>query len=231
MPEVCPILALALFPLVQRCSPEENRLFPGANQYDRFRKSLKRISEIPQVKHFFQCYNIEPDNLGTHSLRKGAATYCSSGSSAAPPVQAINLRAGWAMCGVQDRYYRFESSGDYYVGRTVCGLPILSEQFALLCPSFRTMDIGIEASEALYPNLPEPMRAIKQYLAASFCYHAEFLEKLNSQEHPINHYLRHYGADIARWKQDIFCGYSDPDIRMVATGIPPHVSLILASQS
>ena len=231
MPEVCPILALALFLLNQRCPRGENCLFPGSAPYDRFRKVLARIRLLPDVVTIFESYGVDPDNVGTHSLRKGAATYVSSGSTAAPSVQAINLRAGWAMGGVQDRYYRFEGAGDQYVGRTVCGLPIHSDEFATLCPSFKTLNIAKEAGQLFFPSLPESMGAIKQYMAASFCYHAEYLDRLLPEDHHIRHYLRgQYAEQIVRWKEDIFCGYSHPDVGMVATGVPPHVKILAASR-
>ncbi|KAG6941619.1 hypothetical protein JG688_00018572, partial [Phytophthora aleatoria] len=40
------------------------------------------------------------------------------------------LHCGWFLGGVQDRYFRYESAGDQYLGRVVAGLPLNSSAFA-----------------------------------------------------------------------------------------------------
>ena len=75
-------------------------------------------------------------NLGAHSLRKGAVTYCSSGSTMAPSIIAICLRAGWSLKGVEDRYFRLENAMDQFLGRVVAGLDLMSGDFAILPPFF-----------------------------------------------------------------------------------------------
>jgi hypothetical protein len=42
LPEVCPLLALGMYWLCFGFSKEEGALFPGSNQYERFRKILYR---------------------------------------------------------------------------------------------------------------------------------------------------------------------------------------------
>jgi ASC-1-like (ASCH) protein len=53
-------------------------------KYDRFRKILRRSCELDEILIELQRRSIDPDDLGTHSFRKGAATYCSSGNTAGP---------------------------------------------------------------------------------------------------------------------------------------------------
>ena len=60
--------------------------FPGANQEDRFRKILKQLFK----KHEVNLDGYDIDELGTHSIRKGATTYASSGSTASPSSVAIH---------------------------------------------------------------------------------------------------------------------------------------------
>lgn len=47
-------------------------------------------------------------------MRKGASTFCASGSTACPSAIAVHLRAGWALGGVQDTYLRYQEAGDRY---------------------------------------------------------------------------------------------------------------------
>ena len=50
-----------------------------------------------------QKFGVDPSVLGTHSLRKGSASYTTSGSTAGPSFSAICQRAGWKLGTVQDR--------------------------------------------------------------------------------------------------------------------------------
>jgi hypothetical protein len=103
--------------------PTNDQLFPGNNQYERFRKEFQHLLTIEDVAEELARRGVVDDDLGTHSLRKGAATYCSSGSTACPSSTAIHLRAVWSLGGVQNTYLRYEGAGDMYVGRVVSGLP------------------------------------------------------------------------------------------------------------
>ena len=67
------------------------QLFAGENQYDRYTKSLKKIAKICETD--LLTLGINPDELGAHSSRKGSASCCSSGSTAAPSGTAVNIRA------------------------------------------------------------------------------------------------------------------------------------------
>ncbi|GMF32529.1 unnamed protein product [Phytophthora lilii] len=66
---------------------------------------------------------VNPSDLGTHLMRKGAATFCASGSTACPSSTAVHLRAGSSLGGVQNTYLRYETAGDIHVRRSVAGLP------------------------------------------------------------------------------------------------------------
>ena len=73
--------------------------------------------------------------LGSHSARKGSATYACCGCTAPPPFVAVCLRACWSL-GVKDSYFRHDSAGDRYLGRTLAMLPILTKEFAVSLPYF-----------------------------------------------------------------------------------------------
>ena len=93
-------------------------------------------------------------DIGVHSLRKGAASYVSSGLTCVPPQVDTNIRAGWTMRQIQDMYQRLESAGDQYVGCVVSSLPISSPKFAVLTPQF---DCCVKYSEEIvqivFPSL------------------------------------------------------------------------------
>jgi hypothetical protein len=77
---------------------------------------------------------IEPENIGVHSIRKGAATYCSSGTTTGVSFAAICVRAGWSMRGLKDRYIKYAEAGDRVCGRTVAGLDVYSHKFSVSPP-------------------------------------------------------------------------------------------------
>ena len=133
--EVCPILALGMYLNVYAPSPNEKKteLFPGSSQYSRFAKHFDAFLG-KHAELFQQEFGVNVKNIGVHSIRKGAATFISSGNTCAPPQVATNIRTGWTMGAIQDTYLRYEAAGDQYVGRVASGLPLCSPKFAALPP-------------------------------------------------------------------------------------------------
>ena len=106
-------------------------LFEGTSQYERFNKIFINIVKSPEHCDTFAALGMPPEDFGTHSIRKGAVTSVATGTTSSPPIASICLRANWAMPGVMNRYIKFESAGDQFVGRCVAGLPRLSKDFAI----------------------------------------------------------------------------------------------------
>jgi hypothetical protein len=106
MPEICPILSLGFYWLTYGfVGSSTNALFPGTQrQDDRFRNILADSAQSETVLRELENRAMQYDDLETLSIRKGAATYASSGSIMAPSAAAINLRAGWKLGGIQDTY-------------------------------------------------------------------------------------------------------------------------------
>ncbi|EEY58261.1 uncharacterized protein PITG_00905 [Phytophthora infestans T30-4] len=93
-PSICPVLAKAMFWATSSFDGSD-LLFPGNSQYERFRKCLHRLFDRDDTAEELRRRGISGDDLGTHSMRKGAATFCASGSTACPSSTAVHLRAGW----------------------------------------------------------------------------------------------------------------------------------------
>jgi hypothetical protein len=113
---------------------EHAMLFPGPRQEERFSLNLTNIL----VKHEEELRNLGyvPSDIGVHSIRKGAGTYASSGTTAAPSSVAVNNRGGWTLGGARDVYMLYERAGDQYVGRILSGMNVLSPKFGASCPDF-----------------------------------------------------------------------------------------------
>ncbi|RHX99652.1 hypothetical protein DYB36_013962 [Aphanomyces astaci] len=146
-PAVCAFLAFGNY---FACNPTltSGALFPGARQRDRFGKALKTL-----------VLSVFGDNaegaVGTHSIRKGAATFVCSGSTSGPSVISVCLRCGWSLGNVVERYMHYEKAGDQFVGRVVAGLPLNSAGYAQLPPHFISTDDAIVASavRCMFPGL------------------------------------------------------------------------------
>ncbi len=172
---------------------------------------------------------IDPNDLGTHSFRKGAATYCSSGSTAGPSSSAIHLRAGWAMGGVQDTYIRYEAAGDMYVGRVVAGLPVDKPEFDTIGPRFvdSAGDIVMRYIRIVFPGMPLNLFCIAEQALASLVYHSSFILATLPQGHPATQSLLFRDITILQTLEPlVVCSLNNTDICMPATGIPPHTYLL-----
>ncbi|CAM9448384.1 unnamed protein product [Chrysoparadoxa australica] len=133
MPEICPILSLGICWMCFEAKGDVLFVFSLNNRYT---KALKRMVQTDEIKDKLDRLGLHAADVGSHSCRKGASSYCSSGSTACPPGVAISLRAGWSLPGVEGTYKRYERAGDKSVGRLCAGLPIDSEEFMRLAPAF-----------------------------------------------------------------------------------------------
>ena len=111
-------------------------MFEGSNQYDRFNQIFLDTIRDPRYRDKFAALGMPADDFGTHSIRKGAVTFISTGTTSTPPIASICLRANWAMPGVMNRYIKFESAGDQFVGKCVSGRSRLTKDFAASSPYF-----------------------------------------------------------------------------------------------
>ena len=110
LPEVCPIRAMASYLIAfPDVFIEEVKLFPGRDQKKRFNACLHRV--LQSNEQAFQSISVDISEIGSHSIRKGAATYCCSGVHPGPPIVSVCLRAGWTIGRVKERYLKYENAG------------------------------------------------------------------------------------------------------------------------
>ena len=226
VPEICPVLALGLYWLTFSFDTS-SKLFPGNSQYDRFRKALQRIANLEQVKQHLEELGLDSSDICSNSMRKGSATFCSSGSTSCPSSSAIHLRAGWAMGGVQDTYIRYEAAGDMYVGRTVSGLPRDRAEFASVGPYFKDNDEIQAGMEKVFPNLPDNLKEIGKNVLASLVYHSDFLlQTLPANDAVLKSVLFRDRNLLSSLKSLAIVSLPGDSNGRFATGVPPHISII-----
>jgi hypothetical protein len=157
-PAICPVLALAILTFVRSLRHDASsadtaeepsfRIFDGPNSSARFSDSLQRIiASVPSVN--VHLLGGEKKQLGTHSVRKGASSYC-AGMISGPSTVQVFLRAGWSLGNVQDRYLFAGAGGDQLTGRSGIQSPLLRIVTASLrsnnCPDDQ---LGFHPSSAL----------------------------------------------------------------------------------
>ena len=134
-PEICPVLALGLY-LVNNPGllVSNGKLLAGDHQYNRYSQILN--DTIKKHEAEFARIGVKVGTIGSHSARKGAATVAANGCTISPSMASICTRAGWTMGGTRDKYIKYESTGDQFLGRTLCGLNSLVKEFSTSPPFF-----------------------------------------------------------------------------------------------
>lgn len=167
----CLFVALALYLL---SSPDvgvkSKHIFPGVagTQKDRFRERFNDAMKAPRIRAVLERYGLDPEDIGPHSFRKGAGTYCSSGCTGGPSIVAILMRGGWEIGQVLDRYLRYSEAGDEFVGRVISGLPLSESAFISPPPHFKDMVASEQAELQAVVKLlfPFAKKSAKQYPVA-----------------------------------------------------------------
>ena len=241
-PAICAVLALAiyLFCLASGFLGSQNnrdpRLFSGGNQENRFGKILARaIDGLGDTAKLL--LGAIREDLGTHSIRKGVTSYV-LGIIEGPSPVALCLRALWSLGDVHNRYMFATGGADQFVGRTVAGLPSHEAAFATLPPHF-TLETSNAITEAdewddIYPgfsSLPDGLKQVVPFLAASIIYHQDWLAETLHAQHPLFStpiYVRGY---VRKYAGKVLTGvYKCPNTGMEATGVPPTVKQSIEMQ-
>ena len=221
-PTTCVFLALALY---LACHPQlkSGKLFPGGRQRDRFGKCLSKMLGFKVTKKGKR----KSKAIGTHSIRKGAATYACGGCTGGPSIVSVCLRCGWSLGNVMERYFRYESAGDQYLGRVMAGLPLNKSDFAVLPAHFSNNNDPIVkgAIGAVFPGLAndEQLQGVLAYCLAALVHHHDlFTTKMPN--HPLmSTVLFTHGSMYNLLTPLVNISFESDVIK--ATGIPPHVEL------
>ncbi|OWZ06239.1 hypothetical protein PHMEG_00021533 [Phytophthora megakarya] len=216
-PVICPVLAIAKFWATSSFDGSVF-LFPDSNQYERFHKCLHRLLERDGSKDEIRRRGVNQDDLGTHPIRKGAATYCASGSTSCPSSTAVHLRAGWSLGGVQNTYLRYKAAGDMHVVKTMSGLPSGSQNFAVL-PS-------ILLNMLLSSNKRLDLSYVGEFCLATLVYHALYLQKKLSVKHPLLESPLFQHPTLITDLSAKLCGIDATSNRLQATVVPPLVAIL-----
>jgi len=228
-PLICPVLALALHIACTSYRTEESQsgVFAGGSIDSKFSKWLLAVLEQLTDLELIQL-GVPVEDVGTHSVRKGVASFASSIVGGATMI-AVFLRLGWGIGNVQQRYIFQGEGSDQVLGRCVCGLNLNEVEFTVLPPHFDSPDVlTIEELNLVVPGFsgyPAGFRFAIPFLLASLVYHSEWLNNNLPRTHPYFNcaFYRHsYGVSL---KPRVLLGLNKcATTGMQATGIPPHMA-------
>lgn len=236
-PEIDVLLALGVYLMTKETVEEETKLFPGGTQYQHFSKVLQSMFHVNREKFSRWMKEGEDANfIGTHSFRKGSATYACSGSTVGAHISAISNRCGWKQPGVQDTYLKYDNAGDQLVGRIVAGLPVNAVEFAFMPPSFvNSAEVDLLVKDAVRRCFGEVLVSKVKFRVLSHClaavvHHNKWLKDFLPKGSPL--WLSALFADhalLTRLEAAVVCRLPLPADDVQPSGLPPHIPLLLSS--
>ena len=191
---LCPISALAIFLSVRSFEEDDELIFKakdkdhGKTNDTSFTRQLNKFIK----SHWEDCERWETKLFGTHSLRKGAATFAALASFGAN-IFAVLLRGSWSIGDTLSRYFKEAQSTDSYVARLLCGLDPYSEKIMSLPPHFREGEDDeflMNLVEAQYANCPPLLkhsgsRRCGMFFLASLAHHEDSIRALLPPNHDL----------------------------------------------
>ena len=235
-PSICPILSFAVYVFTRGYERECSKMTIFAGEAEsRFSKWLSSVCTTN--KNILKNQGAKISMIGTHSFRKGIASFLSGTPGGATAI-SIYLRAGWSLGPVQLRYILEGEGGNQVCGRVASGLPLTDVSFANLPPHFLHNEeecLSSEEWEEILPGYstfyPSKFREVIPYLLASLIYHQRYLTGLQVSNPRHSLFLLRVWTNgvLLRLKDMVGAGCNrNPVSKMSATGIPPH--LVIANR-
>jgi len=134
------------------------------------------------------------------------------------------------MGNVSSIYIQYQAAGDQHVGRTVCGLNPADTTFATLPPTFRPDYNPVPLLTTLFSNywrVSAELRKVVTMTTASVLYNEEWIRTQLPPDHPFFSTALYTTDFHIPFSEMVECHTWKPGDVMKATGIPPHVSLLL----
>jgi integrase len=186
-PLVCPILHLGVKLICShKLDKDKNTLFESCDvAASKFSSWLQDLFKGNLTDDEVRDLGIMAHELGTHSFRKGAATWAAAFFGVS--MTAIYLRAGWTIGVVQMRYIFLAVFSDSNIGRILACLKWNCAEFAALPPRFSPGDVSWDMWGAMVPgydNYPACFKEAIPKLVASVIHHHEWLENNLHRNHP-----------------------------------------------
>lgn len=225
-PATCIVLSLGIHLLCSSYFQNGDfRIFPQDSISSTFSQWLKHTANT-MTRSENDILGISTEDLGTHSIRKGACTYA-SGQQCSPSAIAIKLRMDHSLGETFDRYY-FESDGaDQLLGRFISGLCFTKAEFGTLPPHYNSNEfeknIVWENIVPYYNQYPIGFKTTIPYLIASVIYHLNYLNEILPVSHPFFKSVFYTNKLYDQFNGKIITGIGKCiHTGLQATGMPAH---------
>lgn len=228
-PCICPILALGIKLLVDsHTGTTPAKLFPGEADKN-FCAWLGKIIKNPTNEDDLAYLGTDPEEIGTHSLRKGAATYV-CGLTEGPQSDTIKLRMDHTIGKVDDKYFNIQAGADKLVGRCVTGLNLNSLDITVLPPLFIDME-GVDFDKVLpHGNIKSASPSLKlaiPFLIASVVFHWDWIKANLPSNHKIFSSKFATGNFGELWRSKVQLSLNKcPHTGMVAQSVPKVIQMM-----
>lgn len=123
---------------------------------------------------------------------------------------------------------RYESAGDQFCGRTVCGLPPQQVDFGFLPPFFsgeRTTDIQ-QAIKDSFGSFPDGMTQVLEFSLAAICFHYEFICAIVPEGSVVRTSPLFSHNRILMLRPLVECRLPRNGDVITVTGVPPNIAIL-----
>ena len=233
-PLICPVLALGIKVCSETPATDEVfKVFSGGSGNTRFSEWLNAtLKPLDKDQNAVAQLENSPIDFGTHSLRKGSATYV-CGITGGPDSDSVKLRMEHSIGSTDDRYIYRQAGSDKYVGRAVSVLPPRTADFTMLPPHF--IDPTFKVDEVISSNFlnmaNNSLKSALPFLVASVIYHWNFICKNLPANHPFFNSVIYTHNYQRKWGDLVRTGLNeDLDCQLLASGVPNSI-LVLKKMS
>jgi hypothetical protein len=199
-------------------------LFEGSSIQAGYAKAIEKALSNPIVKDALKNCHLSAAKVATHSLRKSAATFVSSGTDGTPMHFTILLRGGWTVGNVLDRYFSQADHGDRLIANLLAGRDFYSKDFSLLIPHFLpNKNLQENLLKSLFTGKYiddhyEELDGVLQMLVAQLVYHFDKLEEILGNTHPVVCNMHRNQLNHPDLKNSLGPKFECPETNLKATG-------------
>jgi len=221
-----------------------DKFFTWANNNEgtaakKYQEQLQALVNRNQERRDIVLLHCRKGHFNPYSMRKGGASYATSGTTLPPNLTSIAHRGDWSMGSVFDIYWRFLPEGDHYLGQIMSGKNPNLPSFKALPPHWKLAnpmnnpDIKNAMDSNFGPILKahagedyDPTGLLLRCLACVVHHSDSLLHVLDSGsllDHPLTTVPLFGVQSNLPMLKNLVTTDPTPGIMTTATGIPPHV--------
>jgi hypothetical protein len=228
---LCTVSLLAMY-FAQYGAPRNatDEIFPGDRQHDRFVESIRdTIASTDALRQMLERQGITIFAVAAHSLRKGARSFASAGTTAGPSTPTLLMRGNWKQEGMDAKYVRYENAGDQQTGRILSMLSPMTPSFGALPPHFDEVDdVVLRAVRESFGESPPQFNGILVMCLASLVYHRNSMRSLLAKNHPIFRTPPFTLGIVDQLGHRVALEFAGDT--MTPTGVPPSTTIMVEVQ-